>query len=57
MAVKIVAALIGFIAGVMSYPWLDKYLLALVAFVGAIAVGIVVYMLLVNLLADLSNGR
>jgi hypothetical protein len=45
MAIKIVAALIGFIAGVLSYPYYDRYVLALIAFIGAIATGVVVYAL------------
>lgn len=46
MAVKIVALIIGFIAGVLSYPYYDEYVYALVALAGAIATGVVVYLLI-----------
>jgi hypothetical protein len=54
-AVKLVSALLGLVAGIVAYPYLDKYLLAVIAFIGAIAVGVVVYMILVNVLSDLTK--
>lgn len=57
MAVKIISALLGFIAGIIAYPYLDRYLLGIIAFMGAVAVAVVVYMILVNALSDLTNGR
>lgn len=54
MAQKIVAAILGFIAGVLIYPWFDLYVLALIAFIGAIAVGILVYMLVLRAFAELN---
>lgn len=56
-AVKLVSALIGLIAGIVAYPYLDRYLLAVIAFIGAVAVGVVVYMILVNILSDLSGKQ
>lgn len=55
MAVTIVALIAGFIAGVVSYPYLDVYLLGLFAFIGAVAVGIIVYLIVLRLLAELVN--
>lgn len=55
MAVKLISALLGVIAGIIAYPWLNQYLLAVIAFLGAIALGVVVYMILVNALSDLTR--
>lgn len=51
-AVKIVAALLGFIAGVLVYPFFDRYVVEVLAFVGAVAVGIVTYLIATNLLGE-----
>lgn len=53
MAIKIVALILGFIAGVVSYPYYDQYILALLALIGAIATGIVVYLLVEAVLVRL----
>lgn len=53
MAVKLVAALLGFITAVWSYSWWNAWLLAPIAVVAAIATGIVVYLIIVALLSDL----
>lgn len=53
MAIKIVAAILGFIAAVLVYPWFNTYVIALVALIGAIAVGIIVYLLAVNVISGL----
>ncbi len=53
MAVKIVAAILGFIAAVLVYPWFNTYVIALIAFIGAVAVGIIVYLLAVNVISGL----
>lgn len=45
MAIKIVALILGFIGGVLSYPYYDKYVYELVALAGAIATGVLVYLL------------
>lgn len=52
MAVRIVSILLGFIAAVVSYPYYDNYVLAIIALIGAIATGIVVFMVAERLLAD-----
>lgn len=41
LAIKVLSVIAGIIAGVASYPYLNKYVIALLAFVGAIAVGII----------------
>lgn len=51
MAIKIVALVLGFISAVASYPWLNEYLLAIFAVIGAIAIGVVVYGVVINLLS------
>ena len=53
MAVKVVAAILGFIAGVLVYPWFNQYVLALIAFLGAIAVGLIVYVVAENVIRGL----
>lgn len=55
MAIKIVAAILGFIAAVLVYPFFNTYVIALIAFVGAVAVGIIAYLLAVNIIAGLLN--
>lgn len=55
MAVKIVAVLLGFVAAVASFPWLNEYMFAVIALIGAIAVGVVVYLVVLNLLSDLTS--
>lgn len=55
MAIKIVSLILGFITAVASYPWLDQYLLAPIALIGAIAAGIVVYLVVIKLLIDLTT--
>ena len=53
MVVKIVAAILGFIAGVLVYPWFNQYVLALIAFLGAVAVAIIVYIVAENVIRGL----
>lgn len=55
MVIKIVGILLGFVAGVASYPWLNQYMFALIAAIGAVAIGIVVYLIVVNILKDLTT--
>jgi formate-dependent nitrite reductase membrane component NrfD len=43
LAVKIVGAVLGFITAVVSYGFYDDYILAILALIGAIATGVVVY--------------
>ena len=57
VAVKIIAAIIGFIAGVAVYPYFDNYVLGIIAFVGSVAVGLLTYGLVVALLRDLPGRR
>lgn len=57
MIIKIVAAALGFIAGVLSYPELDKYMLAIFAVIVAICVGIIVYILVAKFLVSLLNSN
>lgn len=42
VAVKVLAVIVGFVAGVWAYPYLNEVVFALLAFVGAVAVGVVV---------------
>lgn len=42
-AEKIVALALGFIAGVVSYGFYEKYLLVILAVIAAIATGLVAY--------------
>jgi ABC-type Fe3+-siderophore transport system permease subunit len=53
MAVKIVAALLGFISGVLVYPWFNQYVIALFAFFGAVAVAVIVYLIACNVISSL----
>lgn len=55
MAIKVVSAILGFIAAVLVYPWFNQYVFALIAFLGAIAVGIIVYVVATNVIAGLVN--
>lgn len=50
MIVKILSAILGLIAGLLVYPWFDQYVLAIIAFLGAICVGVVVYLVCVNVI-------
>ena len=53
LAAKIVGAILGLIAAVMVFPYLDAYVWALVALAGAVAVGVLVYIGVVKLIAAL----
>ena len=41
LAIKVLAVIGGIVAGFASYPYLNGYVLALLAFLGAVAVGII----------------
>lgn len=43
LAVRILGAVLGFIAAVTSYQFFDDYVWALVALVASVALGLVVY--------------
>jgi hypothetical protein len=49
LASKIVGAILGIIAAVLVYPYLDVYVWAVVAFLGAVAVGVLAYLATVKL--------
>lgn len=53
VAAKVVAAVLGFIAAVASYPYFDAYVVALLALAAAVAVGVLVYVLVERLIASL----
>lgn len=57
LAVKVVAAILGFIAGVLIYPWFNAYVISLIALLGAIAVGVIVYVLVCRLAAGINTTR
>lgn len=56
LAARIVALVFGFIAAVLSYPFYDEYLVALLAFVAAIATGALAYVVVERLLAAVVGG-
>lgn len=56
VAIKLVGVVVGIVAAVASYGWLNKYMLALLALVGAIAFGIIVYSLVVRALHEILNA-
>lgn len=41
LAIKILAVVLGIAAAFAVYPWLDVYLVAVLAFIGAIAAGVI----------------
>lgn len=53
MAIQIVGVILGFIAGLVSYPYYDQYVFALVALIGALATWVVGYLLVVAILKRL----
>lgn len=59
LAIKVLAVIAGIVGGVASYPYLDEYIPGLIAFIGAVAVGIIVgalaYYGLVWLLGNIKN--
>lgn len=52
-AIKILAVILGIVAGVQSYPWLNSFLLAFLAFLGAVAIGVIVYFVAERLLREI----
>lgn len=56
VAVKIVAIILGIVAGVWAFYALNGVIFALLALLGGIAVGILVYWLVVRLLAEVFGG-
>jgi len=53
LATKIIAAVLGVIAAVLVFPYLDAYVWGLIALAGAVAVGVLVYIGVVRLIAAL----
>lgn len=43
LAVRILGAVLGFITAIISYPWFDDYVVAPIALIASIALGVVVY--------------
>ena len=60
-AIKILGVVGGLVAGVASYPYINQYVFALVAFFGAVAVGIlagaVIMWLLTLVFAEFNTTR
>lgn len=54
-AIKLFAAVIGVVAAVALYPLLNQYVFALLALIGAIAGGVVVYLISVRAFAELTR--
>ena len=52
IAIKIVGVILGIVAGVWAYHAPNAVIFALLAFLGGVAVGIIVYYLVVRLLAE-----
>lgn len=53
LATKIVGAILGIIAAVMVFPYFNQYIWAFLALLGAVAVGVLVYIGVVKLVAAL----
>lgn len=56
IAIKIVSAILGIISGVWAFHALNPYIFAVLAFLGGIAVGIIVYYVVERLLSELLSG-
>lgn len=54
-AIKVVGVILGLVAAVLLLPWLNQYIFFLLALIGAIAGGVIVYVLSVRLLTDLTS--
>lgn len=52
LAVKIVAVILGIVAGVWAYNALNQVVFAVLALLGGIAVGILVYWVVVRVLGE-----
>lgn len=52
LAVKIVALILGIVAGVWAYHALNGVIFAVLAFLGGVAVGIIVYYVVLRLLGE-----
>lgn len=52
IAIKIVGVILGILAGVWTFHALNGALFAVLAFLGAVAVGVIVYYVVVRLLSE-----
>ncbi len=50
LAIKVVSIALGIVAAVASYPYLNRYMLAILAFIVCIAVGFLVFVLVERVL-------
>lgn len=57
LASRIVAILLGLIAGIVSFPYLNTYLVAILALIGAIAIGVLVFGVVDRLLGGYFGPR
>ena len=61
LAIKILSVIAGLVAAFASYPWFTTFVMAFIAFLGAIAIGIIVgalvYYLLGWLLSTLNSSH
>jgi ABC-type Fe3+-siderophore transport system permease subunit len=57
LAKTVIAAVLGLIAGILVFPWANAYVIALLAFVFAIAVGALVYFVVRSLLSSVPTRR
>ncbi len=53
LAIKIISAILAFIAAAWSYYALNNLIWAVIAFVGAVAIGVIIYALAVKVISDI----
>lgn len=57
LAAKLLGIVLGIVAGIATFHWLNPYIFAFLAFLAGIAVAILVYVLVVRLVADVTGSR
>lgn len=55
-AIKVLGVVFAILVGVWSYGYLNELVFAILALLGAIAIGVIIYFITVKLLAELLDG-